>query len=168
MSGQLGHGTAELQALQELGRKIGATSIDDVLRYLSGKSSMGQTIPMIGRTLNDATLHQMPKQVGRFAGSKIGRGFARAVPGMAAALNILGLADILAGGDSLGNKVMDAALTTGGTGLGAVFGGPLGASVGAAAGKAASDGLQGIFGGGKSAEERKLEEALMMLNGGRG
>jgi len=168
MSGQLGHGTAELQALQELGRKIGATSIDDVLRYLSGKSSMGQTIPMIGRTLNDATLHQMPKQVGRFAGSKIGRGFARAVPGMAAALNILGLADILAGGDSLGNKAMDTALTAVPTVVGAKLAGPVGASVGAAGGKYLSDGIQAIFGGGKSAEERKLEEALMMLNGGRG
>ena len=167
MSGQLGHGTAELQALQELGRKIGATSIDDVLRYLSGKSSMGQTIPMIGRTLNDATLHQMPKQVGRFAGSKIGRGIARAVPGMAAALNILGLADILAGDDSFANKAMDTALTAVPTAVGARFG-PVGASVGAAGGKYLSDGIQAILGGGKSAEERKLEEALMMLNGGRG
>ena len=157
-----------IEDLKLIGQQIGATSIDDVLRYLNGKSSMGQTMPMVGRTLNDATLHQMPKKVGRFAGSKIGRGFARAVPGLAAALNILGLADIVAGDDSLGNKVMDAALTTGGTGLGAVFGGPLGASVGAAAGKSASDGLQAIFGGGQSAEQRKLEEALMMLNGGRG
>ena len=157
-----------IEDLKLLGQQIGATSIDDVLRYLNGKSSMGQTIPMVGKTLNDATLHQMPKQVGRFAGGKIGRGFARAVPGVAAALNILGLADILAGDDSIGNKVMDTALTTGGAGLGTVLLPGLGTSFGAVAGKAASDGLQGIFGGGKSAEERKIEEALMMLNGGRG
>ena len=157
-----------IEDLKLLGQQIGATSIDDVLRYLNGKSSMGQTIPMVGKTLNDATLHQMPKQVGRFAGGKIGRGFARAVPGVAAALNILGLADILAGDDSIGNKVMDTALTTGGAGLGTVLLPGLGTSIGAVAGKAASDGLQGIFGGGKSAEERKIEEALMMLNGGRG
>ena len=157
-----------IEDLKLIGQQIGATSIEDVLRYLNGKSSMGQTMPMIGRTLNDVTLRQMPKQVERLAGSRMGRGVARAVPGMAAALNILGLADILAGDDSLGNKIMDTALTTGGTGLGAVLGGPLGASVGAAAGKSTSDGLQALFGGGKSAEERKLEEALMMLNGGRG
>ena len=47
---------------------------------------------------------------------------------------------------------------------GALFGGgPLGASIGASLGKTASDGIQGIFGGGKSAEQRKLEEALAML-----
>ncbi|MAA76851.1 MAG: hypothetical protein CML73_02305 [Rhodobiaceae bacterium] len=157
-----------IEDLKLIGQQIGATSIEDVLSYLNGKSSMGQTIPMVGKTLNTATLGTMPKEVGRLAGSRMGRGFARAVPGMAAALNILGLADIVAGDDSLGNKIMDTALTTGATGLGAVFGGPLGASVGAAAGKSASDGLQALFGGGRSAEERKLEEALMMLNGGRG
>lgn len=157
-----------IEELKLIGQQIGATSIEDVLRYLNGKSSMGQTIPMVGKTLNTATIGTMPKQVGRLAGSRMGRGFARAVPGMAAALNILGLADILAGDDSLGNKAMDTALTAGAAGLGTVLLPGIGTSIGAAAGKSASDGLQALFGGGKSAEERKLEEALMMLNGGRG
>ena len=47
-------------------------------------------------------------------------------------------------------------------------GGPVGMAAGAGIGKAASDGLQFIFGDKKSAEQRKLEEALAMLQGGRG
>ena len=171
MSGQLGHGTTELQALQALGKKIGATSIDDVLRYLSGKTTMGQTIPMLGQNLNFLTAGKLSKPIGRFAGSAMGRGIARTIPGISAAVNVLDVADILAGDDSLGNKVMDtAAMGIGGT-IGGVLGGgvfsPLTASIGASTGKAISDGVQGLFGGGKSAEERKLEEALALLQGGR-
>ena len=43
----------------------------------------------------------------------------------------------------------------------------VGTSLGIAAGKAASDATQFLFGGGKSAEQRKMEEALALLNGGR-
>jgi hypothetical protein len=43
------------------------------------------------------------------------------------------------------------------------MGNPLLAAGGASLGKAASDGLQFLLGGGKSAEERKLEEALKLL-----
>ena len=78
-------------------------------------------------------------------------------------MNVLDVADVVAGGDSLGNKIMDTgAMAIGGT-AGAMLGGPLGASMGASLGKTVSDGVQGIFGGGKSAEERKLEEALTLL-----
>ena len=80
-------------------------------------------------------------------------------------MNVLDVADVLGGGDSFGNKVMDTGAMAIGGGIGALMGGPLGASIGASTGKMASDGLQGIFGGGKSAEERKLEEALALLNG---
>ncbi len=164
----LGHSVDELQAIAS---KIGATNVDDVLRYLNGKSSMGQTIPMVGKTLNDLSLGKASKAVGRFAGSSMGRGIARVIPGISAAVNVLDVADIVAGGDSLGNKVMDtAAMGIGGT-LGGVLGGgvfsPLTASIGASTGKAISDGVQGIFGGGKSAEERRMEEALLALRGGR-
>ena len=54
-------------------------------------------------------------------------------------------------------------------GIGGTIGGVLGmgnpllAAGGASLGKAASDGLQFLLGGGKSAEERKLEEALKLL-----
>ena len=163
----LGHGTTELQQLQALGKKIGATSIDDVLRYLSGKTTMGQTIPMLGQNLNTVTFGKLSKPIGRFAGSALGRGIARTIPGISAAANILDVADVVAGGDSLGNKVMDTGAMAVGGGIGALMGGPLGASIGASTGKAASDGLQALFGGGKSAEQRKLEEALALLQGGR-
>ena len=49
--------------------------------------------------------------------------------------------------------------------LGAV-GGPLGIAAGAGLGKAASDATQFLFGGGKSAEQRRMEEALAALRGG--
>ena len=46
--------------------------------------------------------------------------------------------------------------------LGAV-GGPLGIAAGAGLGKMASDATQFLLGGGKSAEQRKLEEAVKLL-----
>ena len=158
----IGHSVDQLQAIAT---KIGATSIDDVLKYLGGKTTLHQTIPELGKNLNMVTFGKAPKTVGRFAGSQMGRGIARAIPGISAAVNVLDVADVIAGDDSLGNKVMDTgAMAIGGT-AGAFLGGPLGASVGASTGKAISDGLQGLFGGGKSAEERKLEEALNLLQG---
>ena len=161
----LGHSVDELTAIAN---KIGATNLDDVLRYLNGKSSMGQTIPMVGNTLNDLTLGKASKTVGRFAGGKVGRGIARVIPGISAAVNVLDAADIVAGDDSLGNKVMDTVgMGIGGTAGFLMGGGPVTASIGASTGKAISDGIQGIFGGGKSAEERKMEEALLALRGGR-
>jgi len=64
-----------------------------------------------------------------------------------------------------GNKVMDAAAMGFGGTIGGVLGmgNPLVAAGGASLGKAASDGLQFLLGGGKSAEDRKLEEALKLL-----
>ena len=162
----LGHGVSELEALRALGKKIGAKTFDDVLRYLGGKTTMGQTIPMLGQNLNTVTFGKFSKPIGRFAGSQMGRGIARAIPGISAAVNILDVADVLAGGDSLGNKVMDTGAMAVGGGIGALMGGPLGASIGASTGKVASDGLQALFGGGKSAEQRKLEEALALLKSG--
>ena len=161
----LGHSVDELSAIAS---KIGATNLDDVLKYLNGKSSMGQTIPMVGKTLNDVSLGKASKAVGRFAGGNMGRGIARVIPGISAAVNVLDAADIVAGDTSLGNKVMDTVgMGIGGTAGFLMGGGPIGASIGASTGKAISDGIQGIFGGGKSAEERRMEEALLALRGGR-
>ena len=42
----------------------------------------------------------------------------------------------------------------------------VGIAAGAGIGKAVSDGAQFIFGGGKSAEQRRMEEALAALRGG--
>ncbi len=77
----------------------------------------------------------------------------------------LAVGDIIMGDESLGNKAMDTAMMVGGGALGS-FIPVVGTSIGAALGKGASDATQAIFGGGKSAEERKMEEALLALRGG--
>ena len=101
-------------------------------------------------------------KVARFAAGKTAKNILRAVPGLSTALVALDVADVVAGPDSLGNKAMDAtAMGIGGT-LGAL-GGPLGIAAGIGFGKMASDAVQFASGGGKSAEQRKLEEAIKLL-----
>ena len=160
----LGHSIDNLAATVA---KLKNIKVDDALKYLGGKTTLNQTIPMLGENLNFVTAGKFSKPIGRFAGSAMGRGIARTIPGISAAVNILDVADVIAGDESLGNKIMDTgAMAIGGT-AGAMLGGPLGASIGASLGKTVSDGAQAIFGGGKSAEQRKLEEALALLQGGR-
>ena len=77
----------------------------------------------------------------------------------------LGASDVIAGQDSAANKTMDAVAMGIGGFLGAA-GGPIGIAAGAGMGKAASDATQFIFGDKKSAEQRKMEEALALLRGG--
>jgi len=72
--------------------------------------------------------------------------------------------DLLLGDESLANKGMDAAMMTAGGALGS-FVPVVGTALGVGLGKAASDGIQFIAGGGKSAEQRKMEEALALLQG---
>lgn len=159
----LGHTIDDVAALAA---KAKGVSVDDLLKYLSGSTTMKQTVPMLGQNLNMATFGKFSKPIGRFAGSAMGRGIARTIPGISAAVNILDVADVIAGDESLGNKIMDTgAMAIGGT-AGALMGGPLGASIGASLGKTVSDGTQFLLGGGKSAEQRKMEEALAALRGG--
>ena len=153
--------------LKKLAAEIGATSLDDVFQFLNGKASQSAVQGGIGKGLNAVTFGTMPKTVGRFAGSAPMRTVARFVPGLATATAALGAADIVAGNDSFGNKVMDAgAMGLGGIAGGILGGGPLGVAIGSSLGKTASDATQAIFGGGKSAEERRMEEALLALRGG--
>ena len=165
----LGHSIDDLAAAVA---KIKNVNVDDALRYLSGKTTMGQTIPMLGENLNFLTAGKFSKPIGRFAGSALGRGIARTIPGISAASNVLDVADVITGDESFGNKAMDTAAMGAGALIGGALGGgafsPLTASIGASIGKTASDGVQFLFGGGKSAEQRKLEEALALLQRGRG
>ena len=86
------------------------------------------------------------------------------VPAVGALGGVLGAGDVLLGDDSAGNKVMDGtAMTIGGI-LGAA-GGPVGIAAGAGAGKMVSDAGQWLFGDKKSAEQRRMEEALRQLRG---
>ena len=150
--------------LPTLGRQMQQITGQDVLDYLMGKKG-GATQKLVGK--DAASLVKMIPGVTPRNAVKIGRFAGRIAPALSALTNVTDVADIIAGGDSFGNKAMDAgAMALGGT-AGFFLGGPLGASIGASAGKALSDGTQAIFGGGKSAEERKLEEALALLQGGR-
>ena len=159
----LGH---TIDDVATLASKAKGLNVDDLLKYLSGSTTMKQTIPMLGGNMNFLTAGKFSKPIGRFAGSAMGRGIARTIPGISAAVNILDVADVIAGDESLGNKIMDTgAMAIGGT-AGALMGGPLGASIGASLGKTVSDGTQFLLGGGKSAEQRKMEEALAALRGG--
>ena len=159
-------------SLEELAKKIGATNVNDVLRFLSGENFADSAQEKIrdhlifdGKPAAKGAKSGIVKvgPVARFAGnSKAARNILRAVPGLSTALVALDAADVVAGPDSLGNKGMDAvAMGIGGT-LGAA-GGPLGIAAGAGLGKMASDATQFVFGGGKSAEQRKLEEAVKLL-----
>ena len=89
----------------------------------------------------------------------------KAAVGLGAVGGVVGAADIIAGQDSAANKAMDTAAMGIGGFLGAA-GGPVGIAAGAGLGKMASDATQFILGGGKSAEQRKMEEALAALRGG--
>ena len=162
-------------SLEELAKKIGATNVNDVLRFLSGENFADSAQEKIrdhlifdGKSAAKGAKSGIVKvgPVARFAGSsKAARNILRAVPGLSTALVALDAADVVAGPDSLANKAMDAsAMGIGGTIGGIVgLGNPLAIATGAGLGKMASDATQFVFGGGKSAEQRKLEEAVKLL-----
>ena len=160
----IGH---SVDSLEELAKKIGATNVDDVLRFLSGKDFANRAqlgmLEKLGGVGSGAG--GVGSKVARFAGGKTAKNILRAVPGLSTALVALDAADVVAGPNSLGNKAMDAsAMGIGGTIGGIVgLGNPLAIATGAGLGKMASDATQFIFGGGKSAEQRKLEEAVKLL-----
>ena len=104
-------------------------------------------------------------QAGRLAASKGFLTAAKVGTGIGALGGVLGAADVLVGKDSAGNKMMDTAAMGIGGFLGAA-GGPVGIAAGAGIGKAVSDGTQWLFGDKKTAEQRRMEEALAALRGG--
>jgi len=139
--------------------QLKGVSVEDLLGILGGKGFANSAQAELMARGGQAT------QLGRLAGSRLANTALRFVPGLSVAGAALGAADIVAGNDSLANKAMDtAAMGIGGT-LGAV-GGPIGIAAGASLGKMASDATQFVLGGGKSAEQRKMEEALAALRGG--
>ena len=106
-------------------------------------------------------------KIGRLAGdavkSKLGQAALKYLPAVGTAVSV---GDLVLGDENLANKGMDAALMAAGGFLGSAV--PVvGTALGATGGKMLSDGIQYVFGGGKSPEERKLEEALAALQGGR-
>lgn len=146
LAGLLGTSTARYDAA--------ATPIAHALR--DGAVQLSNRVVPVGK--GAATLS-------KFAASKPVLGALKVVPGLGAIGGALGAADIIAGNDSAANKAMDTTAMAIGGFLGAA-GGPLGIAAGSGLGKAASDATQFIFGGGKSAEQRRMEEALAALRGG--
>ena len=155
------------QGIDDLGiamQRVGATRLDDVGQYFLGNRPGRLQRQMVVDTRNLAKM--VPGIGGKYA-SKIGRFAGKLAPGLSVAGNVMDVADIIAGDESFGNKAMDAAgMAIGGT-AGAFLGGPLGASIGASVGKMGSDGLQWLFGDKKTPDQRKMEQALAALNGGR-
>ena len=166
-------GLSQMYAQDDLS-KLGKTNLDDVLRFLNGKGFAEKTQAEImdqlafgGKAAAKGAKPGIVKlgSVGRFAGGQTAKNILRAIPGLSTALVALDVADVVAGPDSLANRGMDAAaMGIGGTIGGIVgMGNPLAIGAGTGIGKMVSDGSQFIFGGGKSAEERKLEEAIKLL-----
>ena len=130
---------------------------DDANKIMGGDQLVAAGVKALPKGLRAGAMGVVRSAPMRFAG--------RALPVLGALQSVGDVGDIVFGDDSLGNKVMDtAAMGIGGT-IGGVLGmgNPLLVAGGASLGKAASDGLQFLLGGGKSAEERKLEEALKLL-----
>ena len=101
----------------------------------------------------------------RMAGGLPGKIISKALPVLGAVTAAGDVADIVLNDTSAGNKIMDtAAMGIGGT-IGGVLGlgNPFAIAGGASIGKMASDATQFVLGGGKSPQERKLEEALTLL-----
>lgn len=97
--------------------------------------------------------------------AKVGAAAKVLAPGLGALSGAMAVGDLITGEESGVNKTMDAAaMMLGGT-LGSV-GGPLGTAAGVGLGKMASDSLQYLFGDRKTAEQRRMEEALAALRGG--
>ena len=160
------------------GNRAGDLLIDGASTYgdLSGKFYDGMSKPVrqakagAGRMIGRGG-RKMAGKAGAALGALPGMGKLGAAakvlgPGLGAVGGALAVGDVLFGQDSAANKAMDATAMTIGGFLGSV-GGPLGAAAGAGLGKMASDATQFVLGGGKSAEERRMEEALAMLQGGR-
>ena len=163
MSGYLGHVTDDVAAYIA---KLKGLNVGQVGGYLTG-----QNLDPFARAMGKdaAKVTKMIPGVGSRAAVNVGRFAGRAVPLLSAIGNVTDVADIITGDESLGNKAMDATAMTAGAAIGGVLGAgvfsPLTASIGASVGKMASDGTQWLFGDKKSPEERRMEEALAMLQG---
>ena len=98
--------------------------------------------------------------------AKVGAAAKVLAPGLGALGGAMAVGDLVLGDESGVNKTMDAAAMAAGGFLGSV-GGPLGTAAGVGLGKMASDGIQYLFGDKKTPEQRRMEEALAALGGGR-
>lgn len=157
-------------------------SIDDAAAYLAQLKAMqlGDVSSYFMGEQLDPFARKMGKDAGKVVNMipgvsaknavKVGRFAGRAVPLLSAIGNVTDVADIITGDESLGNKAMDTAAMGVGAAIGGVLGAgvfsPLTASIGASTGKMISDGTQWLLGDKKTPQQRRMEEALALLNAG--
>ena len=158
------YGFTPSPAYAQAGSRMAGMKLSDLGNFLIGKDPLTQS--MIRKQLASSIPGVNAVKAAKFmAKNPIAKNALRAVPLIGAGVAVADVADVVAGPDSLANKAMDAtAMGIGGT-LG-IIGGPLGVMVGASTGKAVSDLTQWLFGDKKTAEQRRMEEALKMLNRG--
>ena len=116
---------------------------------------------------------QVPVGKGGFTATRLAgnnpvmKKISRVLPVLGAGMAVLDAGDIVFGQESAANKVMDGTAMAIGGAIGGIagMGNPLLAAAGASTGKMVSDGIQYLFGDKKSAEQRKMEEALAALQG---
>lgn len=148
-------------------KRMAGMNMGDLGNLLIGKDFATQSMirKELARTLGMIPGVNTVNAAKFMAKNPVAKNALRAVPILGAGVAVADVADVVAGSDSLANKAMDAtAMGIGGT-IGAV-GGPLGVMAGASTGKAVSDFTQWILGDKKTGEQRKMEQALAMLNRG--
>ena len=70
----IGHSIDDMTtAATKLMGQVKGLTFDDALKYLSGKTTMDKTIPMLGQNMNMLTAGKFSKPIGRFAGGQMGR-----------------------------------------------------------------------------------------------
>ena len=161
----LGHSMEDLEAVR---RKIGATSMDDVMKFLGGKEFAKSAQPAVTNFIGTGVSTGMgPRALaGRMAASPMARNALRLVPGLTAGFAALDAADIVAGNEGIGNKLADLGAGVIGGGIGLVTGGPLGAIAGFSGGKALMDSTQALLGMDRAAEQNRLAKSYQMMNSG--
>ena len=180
-AGDLGGAMPDKESIKRLLSKYNATfdpGITKIQNKLGNLSAQGANA--VGRGYAPASLGR----VGRFAAGPMARNVLRALPAVGALYGVSSVGNVLLGPESGTNKLMDTAAMGAGTWggikgaaagaaagsvvpvLGTTAGAIIGGLAGAGLGKMGSDSLQWLFGDKKTPEQRKLEEALALLQGG--
>lgn len=155
---------AELQR-RAIASTYGPTAtVGNIGDYFFKKGGAGKMQKVISR--DTAELLNAIPGVSKRGAIKVGQFAGRAAPLLSAVGNVADVADLVTSDDGLDNKAVDVLGMGLGGAAGFALGGPLGASIGASLGKVATDGIQGMFFGGTE-KEKKLAEALALLEGGR-
>ena len=81
---------------------VGSVSLEDIGNYFSGATLRD---PLVNQMRS--ALDFMPETANRLAGSQLGRAAVRTLPATAAVAAVLGLGDIVLGGESFANDGMD-------------------------------------------------------------